>query len=56
MSASDPSHTPLTPDDIAFLTSLANALKSQDTVSTAKPVIYQILQRQFHRVVRILSP
>ncbi len=46
MSASEPSHTPLTPDDIAFLTSLANALKSQDTVSTAKPIIYQIRQRQ----------
>ncbi len=46
MSAPDPSHTPLTPDDIAFLTSLANALKTQDTASTAKPVIYQILQRK----------
>lgn len=36
----------LTPEDMEFLTSLANELKTQDTAYTAKPVIYQIMARK----------
>lgn len=35
----------LTAEDWEFLTSLANELKTQDTAFTAKPVIFQILER-----------
>lgn len=35
----------LTPDDVQFLTSLANELQTQDTAHTATPVIYQIMER-----------
>lgn len=34
----------LTVDDLAFLTNLANELKTQDRAYTAKPVIYQIME------------
>lgn len=35
----------LTADDRAFLVDLANQLKTQERLGTAKPVIYQILER-----------
>ena len=35
----------LTAEDLAFLTALANELKTQDTAHTRKPVIYQIVER-----------
>ena len=36
----------LTSDDIAFLIALANELKTQDRAYTAKPVIYQIMEKK----------
>ena len=36
----------LTPDDVKFLTELANELKTQNTAGTANPVIYQIMERK----------
>lgn len=41
-----PGDAVLTADDRAFLTTLANTLKTQDRAGTAKPVIYQILERK----------
>ena len=34
----------LTPDDVKFLTELANELKTQDRAATAKPVIFEVME------------
>ena len=34
----------LTPDDVKFLTELANELKTQDCVATAKPVVFKVME------------
>ena len=46
MSATQDLSAVLTPEDVEFLTALANELKTQDTAGTARPVIYQIMERK----------
>ena len=45
MSATQDLSAVLTPEDVEFLTALANELKTQDTAGTARPVIYQMRRK-----------